>query len=139
MENRLASLVAIVAEHLYSLVEELLGQGRVANLLVQVEPSSAHVADRRIAERACVTPMRRVVLQALAVYCVPTAQHLRCLQRVKEILVADRTVALHRIRHADVVIAQLDAVACATGVAVKEVFATAHTADSTLIAVELLL
>ena len=67
------------------------------------------------------------------------ASHLRRLKRIKEVFVAYGTVALHRVGHADVVVAQLDRVACAARVAMKEVVAPADAADAAFFAVELLL
>eukprot|EP00322_Chrysochromulina_rotalis_P015819 CAMPEP_0115840908 /NCGR_PEP_ID=MMETSP0287-20121206/7014_1 /TAXON_ID=412157 /ORGANISM="Chrysochromulina rotalis, Strain UIO044" /LENGTH=213 /DNA_ID=CAMNT_0003294535 /DNA_START=91 /DNA_END=729 /DNA_ORIENTATION=- len=70
-------------------------------------------------------------------YGVSAAQHLRRLERVEEVLVADGAIALHAIGHADVL--QLDAVASATGIAVEKVVFAPHTANAALGTVELLL
>lgn len=70
---------------------------------------------------------------------MPAAQYLRCLERVKEVLVADGAVALHRVGHAGMIIPQLHRVARSACLAMKEVFAAAHTADATLLTVKLLL
>lgn len=70
---------------------------------------------------------------------VPAAQDLRRLKGVKEVLVADRAIALHRVLYTDVVVAQLGRVACAARFAMEKVVAAAHAADAALLAVELLL
>lgn len=64
---------------------------------------------------------------------------LRRLERVEEVFVADRAVALHRVGHADVVVVQLRRIARSTRVAMEEIIAAAHAADATFVAVELLL
>lgn len=65
--------------------------------------------------------------------------HLRCIERIEEVLETNGALALHRVWYADVVVLQLDGVARAAGIAVEEILAAADTADAALVAMKLLL
>ena len=68
--------MAVIAEHAHARPCILTRHGRIRNLLVQIEPRRAHIADRRIAQRARVAPVLRVGLQAFAVDGVPATEDL---------------------------------------------------------------
>eukprot|EP00665_Eupelagonemidae_sp_cell47_P004875 gene4875-biopygen12577 len=139
VEECLARGVAVVAEDGHELVRELLGHRRRRDLLAEVAPRLAHVADGDAAHWTLETAVGRERLEALAVQRVPARQHLRRLSTVEEELAADGAVAPQRVGDAGVLASQLGAVARVARVAVEEVVPSADAADAALVAVELTL
>ena len=81
VERSIALHVTVIAQDGEPRLCVLLGHRRLADLLIEVEPRRAHVADGGVTQRTRVTAMRGVRLEALAMDRVTASQHLRNVSR----------------------------------------------------------
>lgn len=109
------------------------------NLSIQSPQELVHVEDRRRAYRTRELVVLQHLVEALQVHRVPTSENRRLSQGIKQILVADWAVILHRVLDAAMLIAEVNRVARSALLAVEEVFLPSNSAYAAIFAVELLL